>query len=168
MNTELLYEILQETTSQLRKGEEVETSTVGDVQRVDIFAMPHEDEVTDNGIVKVDCHFLTIGVDKQMAEAHRDQLVEILNDWPSEAWGQPVPPLQQGPSYIHVGGVIGDQGAAFQLFALGSVLGFWEIITPALLGITGPEADQIAGGGMIMISGYNPEASQAAATSDAT
>ena len=169
MNLDRLRQILRETTVQLRKGAEIE----GDPELVDavrnfregddigkipggsvhIYAMPHESEAK-NGIEKVDCHFITVGVDKAKAEAHKEELVGILKDWPSEAWGNHIPKLEEGPSYIHVGGAIGDQGAAFQLFALGMVLGFWDIITPAKLGITGDRADQIAGRGLVMISGF--------------
>ncbi|MDP3725632.1 MAG: hypothetical protein Q8R36_00365 [bacterium] len=169
MNLDRLRQILRETTAQLRKGEEIEgdpelANAVKNFKEGDdvsnlpggsvhIYAMPHESQAK-NGIEKVDCHFITVGVDKAKAETHRAELVAILNEWPSEAWGGTVPKLEEGPSYIHVGGVIGDQGAAFQLFALGKVLGLWDIITPATLGITGLEADQMAGSGLVMTSGF--------------
>lgn len=163
MNLDKLYQILRETTVQLRKGEEIE----GDPELVDavksfkesddvskfpggsvhIYAMPHESQAN-NGIEKVDCHFIVVGVNKVLAEAHKDELIAILKTYP-----QPER-LAGGPSYIEVGSEIGDQGAAFQLFALGKVLGFWDIITPAKLGITGPEADQMAGMGFVMIDGF--------------
>lgn len=169
MNLNRLCQILRETTVQLRKGEEIEgdlelVNSVKNFKKGDdvgklpggsvhIYAMPHESEAK-NGIEKVDCHFITIGVDKAKAETHKAELVGILKDWPSEAWGSPIPKLEEGPSYIHVGGVIGDQGAAFQLFALGKVLGFWEIITPGKLGITGEQANQMAGVGFVMVDGF--------------
>ena len=56
-----------------------------------------------------------------------------------------------------IGGYIGDQGAAFQLMALGQVLGLWEVITPSSLGLTGERASMAAGAGYLMISGYHPE-----------
>jgi hypothetical protein len=147
MNLEKLYEILRETTGQLRKGEVVEQKGIA----THIYAMPHESEAKPE-IEKVDCCFLVIGVDKQKAEQHREELIEILNTYPD------LNRLSQGPSYIEVGGVIGDQGAAFQLFALGKVLGLWQLITPELFGFTGEKALQMAGSGMVMISGYKKEA----------
>ncbi|MEK7185621.1 MAG: hypothetical protein AAB726_03295 [Patescibacteria group bacterium] len=169
MNLDRMYQILQETTVQLRKGEEIEgdPKLVGAVKNlkegddisklpggvVHIYAMPHEAEAK-NGVEKVDCHFIIIGVDKAKAKTHKDELVAILKDWPSEAHGSTIPKLSEGPSYIHVGGAIGSQGAAFQLFALGKVLGLWDIITPAKLGITGPNADRMAGSGFVMIDGF--------------
>lgn len=162
MNLERLYEILSETTVQLRKGEVfegtpelVEAAKSDDPEALEkagggvleIFAMPHESEARPD-LEKVDLHFVTIGVDKALAEERRADLVAILNDYPDPE------ELAGGPSYIAVGGQIGDQGAAFQLFALGKVLGLWSIITPGTFGMTGKDADRAAGNGYIMISGY--------------
>ncbi len=163
MNLERLRQILSVTTVQLRRGEEVEGDPElveavkglkegDDLDRlpggsVHIYAMPHESEAK-KGIEKVDCHFIIVGVDKAAAQTCREELVAILGDYP-----QP-DRLAGGPSYIEVGAVIGDQGAAFQLFALGKVLGLWDVITPKTLGVTGPDADQLAGRGMVMMSGF--------------
>jgi hypothetical protein len=163
MDIERLYEILAKTTVQLRKGEELEgtpelveaVKAMGPDDKLDdlpggileVYAMPHESEAPDN-LVKVDCHFITIGVDRKKAEQHRDELVRILADYPNPE------ELAGGPSYIAVGGAIGDQGAAFQLFALGEALGLWKVITPKRLGIEGPEAQAMAGMGFVMMSGF--------------
>lgn len=164
MNLDRLYKILSETTVQLRKGEMVH----GDRHLVDavkegrdldkepggvvtIDAMPHVTEAP-SGIEKVDLEFLVIGVDKAAAEKNRAELIEILKTYP-----QP-DRLAGGPSYIEVGAEIGDQGAAFQLFALGKVLGLWDVITPATMGFAGAEARQMAGSGFVMMSGFNAAA----------
>ena len=128
MNLKLLYEILGDTTVQLRKGSEVDSHQSGNVQVTEIYAMPHESESKD--LEMVDCHFITVGVDKAKAKARKGELINLLKSYP-----QPER-LAQGPSYIEVGGVIGDQGAAFQLFALGQALGLWNIITPWQYGYT--------------------------------
>jgi len=141
-----LYKILDETTVQLRKGDEVVEHQKGNLKVTEIYTMPHEDEVKD--LQKVDCIFITVGVNKQKAEQYQDELVSILNDYP-----QP-DRLAGGPSYIEVGGVIGDQGAAIQLFALGEVLGLWKVITGKTFGMSDAEARKLAGMGMLMISGY--------------
>ena len=169
MNLDRLYQILRETTAQLRKGEEVRRRPPARGCRQELQGGDNIDELPAarctstpcrtnrrrrDGIEKVDLHFIVVGVDKAKAEAHKDELVGILKDWPSEAWGNPIPKLEEGPSYIHVGGAIGDQGAAFQLFALGKVLGLWDIITPAKLGITGEQANQMAGMGFVMVDGF--------------
>lgn len=160
MNIERLHQILAETTCQLRKGEVYEGTPelVEQAKRgaeelkgggvLEIYAMPHESEARPE-IEKVDVEFVTIGVDKAAAEARKDELVSLLNDYPNPD------ELAGGPSYISVGATIGDQGAAFQLFALGKVLGLWDVITPKSLGVTDPEvARRMAGSGYIMCTGY--------------
>jgi hypothetical protein len=148
MNTGKLYRLLAETTVQLRKGDEVETSHVGPVEVVEVFAMPSVSEAKPE-LEKVDLEFLVIGVDRAEAEKHRAEFIELLDTYPEPER------LQGGPSYIEVGAAIGDQGAAFQLFALGKVLGLWDIITPKTLGFTGQQARDLAGSGFIMITGYD-------------
>ena len=118
-----------------------------------IDMMPHQSKAAP-GLEKVDMEFLVIGVDKAKAEGHKAELIEILNTYPNPER------LAGGPSYIEVGAEIGDQGAAFQLFALGKVLKLWNVITPALMGVTGDKAREMAGSGFVMISGYRPHKSR--------
>lgn len=161
MDIDRLYKILNETTIQLRKGEVIH----GDKPLVDAIKAGAEDlpggvvtfdmmpavaEAAD-GLIKVDLEFLVIGVHKAKAEQHRAELIALLNTYPNPD------SLAGGPSYITVGAEIGDQGAAFQLFALGKVLKLWDIITPEVFGIEGKEADEAAGLGMVMITGFTPE-----------
>lgn len=148
MDLDRLYRILGDTTVQLRKGAAVERERVGAVDVTHVYAMPAVSDAP-NSLVRVDCEFLVIGVDRARAEQHRSELLSILRAYP-----QPER-LAGGPSYIEVGAAIGDQGAAFQLFALGEVLGLWKVITPATLGFTGPEARDMAGRGLVMISGFH-------------
>lgn len=151
MNITRLYEILGDCTMQLRKGDVVEKRSEGPVDVTEVYAMPHVDEASSE-VEKIDLELLVIGVDRGAAAAHRDELVAILNDYPNPER------LAGGPSYIEVGAEIGDQGAAFQLFALGKVLGLWDVITPGSLGITGEQARHMAGSGFIMMSGYKAAA----------
>jgi len=165
MDLDRLYKILNETTIQIRKGdvvhgtpELVEAIKRGDEKLpggvVSIDMMPSDKEVKPE-LERVDMQFLTIGVHREIAEEHRSEFIGLLNDYPQ------ADRLTAGPSYIEVGGEIGDQGAAFQLFALGKVLGLWDVITPATLGFSGEQATQLAGIGYIMISGYTPTAKAA-------
>lgn len=159
MNTSRLYQILRETTVQLRKGEVfegtpelVEQAKAGvDVLQgggvLEVFAMPHVSHAPPD-MEQIDMVFFVIGVDKAAAEKHKDELIAILKDYPEPER------LAGGPSYIEVGAVIGDQGAAFQLFALGKVLGLWHLITPMTMGFEGEEARMLAGRGYIMMSGH--------------
>ena len=148
MNLERLYQILKATTVMLRKGPEVEEREVGNVHVTEIFAMPHKSEYQDSDMIMVDCHFIVVAVDKAKAEKYREELIAILKEYPAPDR------LAGGPSYIEVGAEIGDQGAAFRLFALGEALGLWSVFTPKTLGFTGPLANEMAGSGMVMISGF--------------
>lgn len=147
-NLDKLYEILRETTSQYRKGPEMEESNVGNVGVVEIYMMPHESEIPQGSEI-VDMHFVSVAIDKEAAEKRRDDLVEILDAYPDPDR------IAGGPSYIEVGGMIGDQGAAFQLFALGKALKLWDVITPERVGMEGQNAREMAGMGFIMITGYH-------------
>jgi hypothetical protein len=142
-----LYDILAQTTVLLRKGDVVTTRQEGPIEVVTIDAMPHTDEVGPE-LEKVDCELVVIGVDKTEAEKIKPQLIAALADYPEPDR------LAGGPSYIDVGAVIGDHGMAFQLFALGKVLGLWDVITPTRLGLSGEEARNLAGLGMVMMTGW--------------
>lgn len=147
MNLDRLYRILGETTIQLRKGAAVEESTSDPLQVVDIYLMPHESDARPD-LERVDMELVVIGVDKATAATRKDELVAILREYPKPER------LTHGPSYIEVGAEIGNQGAAFQLFALGKVLGLWDVITPSKLGITGDQAREMAGSGFVMMTPY--------------
>ena len=146
MNLQRLYQILSETTNEYRKGPEVTKEITENLEVTHVYAMPPVDDAPESDVM-VDVHFMQIGVNKTKAEKIRDEFNEILDTYPDPER------LKGGPSYIEVGAVIGDQGAAFKMFALGEVLGLWQVITPASLGMTGAMADQMAGGGMVMTSG---------------
>jgi hypothetical protein len=150
MNRQRLSQILNETTIQLRKGDIVTEEQVGPLQVTTIDAMPHADDLKINeNFEKVDMEFLFIGVDKRKAAQHKDELLAILATYPHQER------LAAGLSYIEIGAEIGDQGMAFQLFAVGKVLGFWGIISPVTLGFEGEKARILAGSGFIMTSGFN-------------
>lgn len=146
-DSEGLSQIIRGVTTEFRKGEEVTEINVGGVRRVDVYAMPHESEAPED-LERIDVHFMTVGVSKEGAERERDRLAGILNSYPNPD------SLASGPSYIDVGATLGSQDAALRLFALGEVLGMWEVITPERLGFTGHEAVELAGAGMVMTSGY--------------
>jgi hypothetical protein len=140
--------ILLDCTREYRKGEQVARKVVGAVEYVDIYNMPHIAEA-ELGLKLVDVHFMMIGVRMDLAEPHKGTLAAILDRWPGKGHT-----LASGPSYILVGETLGDQGLALRLFGLGEALGFWKVITPKTLGATGEAADDLAGRGYVMISGY--------------
>jgi hypothetical protein len=151
MDLERLYGILFETTCLLRKGEEVVGCKLDcelpHLHVTELYPMPHESEAKPE-VEKVDCHFVMVGVSKQKAEAERAPLLELLKTYPEPER------LAAGISYIELGGNIGDQGAAFRLFALGKTLGLWDVVTPELFGFAGDEASRMAGAGFVMMTGW--------------
>ena len=54
-------------------------------------------------------------------------------------------------NYMELGAWIGDQGLAMLYMALGVSLGAFKLLSPAMLGLSGPEAIQFAGMGMLSI-----------------
>ena len=106
--------------------------------------MPHESEAQED-LEKVDCHFVIIGVDKDLAKQCKEKLVSILEDYPNPEH------LQGEASYIDVGAVLGSQDAALRLFALGKVLGLWELVIPSVIGIEGDLAEEMARRGFVSI-----------------
>jgi hypothetical protein len=98
-------------------------------------------------------------VSAEAAREHEAEMIELLKEWPRVSWGHPVPPLGQELNYVVVGGVLDSQRRAFQLFAFGKVLGWWEILDPVtVLGLDrdDPKAEQLAHDGMVAVSGYKP------------
>ncbi len=91
---------------------------------------------------------------------HAAEMIELLKEWPSESWGQPVPPLGEEINYLTAGAVLDDQLRAFALFAFGKIAGWWDIMDPhTMLGIEydDPQGRQLAGMGMVSILGYQPK-----------
>lgn len=99
----------------------------------------------------VDMHYFTVAFNSDRVRSRADEVRSLLAEWPTEAWGAVVPALSAGPSYIHVGGVLGDQGDALRFMAWGQVADLWRVVTPERLGFTGPDADQMAGIGFVLI-----------------
>lgn len=129
MDTERLYEIIRATTL---------CSTE--------CALPDD-------MPAVAVHFFRVGVDVACATALRDDLIAVLDGYPDPAR------FKAGLSYIEVGAEVGDQHATLLLFGLGEALRLWKVITPEVMGIEGEQADELAGRGFVMTSGYSPNGS---------
>jgi hypothetical protein len=150
-----LNKIVMEVAHQFRKGDAVIHEEKPGLLVTHVYMMPHVSEATP-GLEMVDMWFINVGVDKDKAEAHRDELVAILNEWPVKSGAQP---LDGGLSYISIGATVGSQDLALMFMAVGKILGFWKVITPEILGMKAgdPKGEELAGLGFVMASGYNPE-----------
>ncbi len=54
-------------------------------------------------------------------------------------------------NYMKVGAEMGDQGLALMTMGMGKLLGAWELITPAMLGVDGGLAKMMAAQGFVSI-----------------
>ena len=152
MNAQKLYDIIQDSTRVLRKGEEVERRQVGNVDVVELFGYDHTSEApSGDNFDKVDMIFVDVVVDRARAERYRADLTRILRDYP-----QPER-LVGGPSYIELAPNLEmQQEGALRLMALGKTLGMWDVMSAKTLGMDDATARQMAGQGFLMISGYKP------------
>jgi len=152
MNSGRLYDILQDTTQVYRKGAEVEERQVGGVRVVEVFGYPHTSESQESKrYEKVDVVFVDIVVDKEKARQYKRELEDLLMGYPEPER------LAGGPSYIELAPNLGlEQESAFRLMALGETLGFWKIMSGKSFGLGDQEALELAGQGLLMISGYKP------------
>lgn len=99
----------------------------------------------------VNVHFHIVALDKAECLRSRNELILILNEYSEPER------LVQGPSYIELGGEVGDQMMALMLMAIGEAADLWTVITPKTVHVGGEAADNLAGRGFVMISGYHPE-----------
>ena len=104
---------------------------------------------------------VAIPMNTSKVNEHAAEMVELLKEWPSESWGQPVPPLGEEISYLTAGAVLDDQLRAFALFAFGKAAGWWDVMDPhTMLGLDydDPQGRQMAGMGFVAIIGYRIDA----------
>jgi hypothetical protein len=85
-----------------------------------------------------------------VAEPQAEELRRLIQAHHGE-YG-PVDPLDgKEHNYMELGGYIGDQGVALMLMGLGTLLGLWKLLSPAMLGIDGQEAMNMAQMGLLSI-----------------
>lgn len=147
MNIQQLQTILRATTTVFRKGEEITEETVGNVNVINVYAMPHVSKAP-RGLEMIDVEFMVVGVNKAEAQKRQGELIATLRDYPEPER------LANGPSFIEVGAHVGSQDNALRLFALGQVLGLWTVVTPAMMRIPPQGRRDAAGQGFLFVTGY--------------
>ena len=101
----------------------------------------------------VDVHFFEVALTDP--DANRDSLGAEFRSLLEVDYPQPER-LAEGPSYIEMGAALGDQGLALMAIGLGELLGLWQAMTPAKMGISDPAmAAELAGRGMVMCTGLH-------------
>jgi hypothetical protein len=153
IDTENLYKIIEKTTTVYRKGEPVEKRKVGSIQVTEIYRYRHTSEaLTGDDFDKVDMIFVDVMVDKKKAETCREDLAKILRNYPRPER------LAGGPSYIELAPNLEmEQEGALRLMALGKTLGLWKIVSGKTFGMDDATTREMAGQGLLMISGYGPK-----------
>ena len=133
-------------------------STAMDIARIAEILVSCLGNEGEDGVETVDVwHEVKLRIEK--VHEHAAEMAELLKEWPRESWGQPVPALGEEISYTTAGAVLGDQGRALMLFAFGKLLGWWTVMEPcSMLGLEkdDPLAKDMAGMGLISITGYKP------------
>lgn len=145
-----LNDLITEQTLPFRKGEEVRVEQKDGITVVNIDGFPPSPI---QGKL-VDVHFIQVGFTEASADkaAFLKATQEALSPGAGEFADMDAATLAQGPSYITLGGWLGDQTQALLFMALCCHHEVGTVITPATLGITEPEeADVLAGRGMVMV-----------------
>jgi len=145
-----ISEIINATTQVYRKGAVVNKRRTAGVSVTEIFDYPATQDAPQGPQYEmVDMVFIDVLVDLEKASKLRGQLEATLAKYPEPDR------LAGGPSYIELAPNLGvEQEGALRLMALGSALKMWDIISGKTLGMNDAETRELAGQGMLMISGY--------------
>jgi hypothetical protein len=150
MDSERLYQILEETTKVYRKGAIIEKKNIGNLNVIECFGYPHTSKAPiNNKYEKVDMIFIDVVVDREKALERKNEVENILEQYP-----QPER-LSQGPCYIELAPNLGlEQEGALRLMAMGKTLGFWNIMSGKIFGLPDDETIEYARNGLLMVDGY--------------
>lgn len=98
-----------------------------------------------------DLVFFTVGLSAEPTTA--DAFRAMTRSMPKGAFADANPLDGQEHNYISLGAWIGDQGLALMYMGLGTLLGVFNLLTPAMLGFKSddPLAQQMAGMGYIAV-----------------
>lgn len=124
-----------------------------------LFRLLGKEEQAQDHEVLVDLGLALVAVHRERVEAIREELLTLLRQFPRLNPGH-LPAFGEGPSYIEVGAILGDQRTALALFAIGEALGFWQVVTPKkMLGdlVDDELAREMMGFGYITIERINSE-----------
>lgn len=155
-----LIDYVQRATVVYRIGDVVKVTNSNALRAITIDAFP---ALPDGDTTTINCHFVEVGFTEALAELGHDEFAALIRACAAgeftrmddAAWAA-------GPSYLTVGGWIGDQTLAFQFMAACVAHGLAPgVITPARLGFTGAAGDAMAGGGLVMLAPMRlPEAQE--------
>lgn len=150
IDSDTLQKIINTTTKVYRKGPQVETRKVGDVNVVELFGYEHtKDSPKEDNFQKVDMIFIDVVVDEQQAKKYENNLLKIIETYPDRQR------FAQGLSYMELSPNFGlNQEEGLRLMALGKVLGLWDIMSGKSLGLDDNKAKEMAGSGFLYALPY--------------
>jgi hypothetical protein len=127
--------------------DEVREHDEGSVHVTEVYAYPEQPE----GATRADVHFVVVAPTEGFPT--KEALIDVVRGALGEGeFGTMTDEdLAEGPSYIALGGWLGSQELALRLIGAVELAGIARAITPKLLGIEGPGADQMAGIGYVML-----------------
>ena len=130
---------------------EVETKDVGGVQVTTVMAFPEAKE----GERHADLHFMLASKDESFPT--KEELIATVQAaiGEGEFVTMEAQRLAGGLSYIDLGGWLGSQDLAVRLIGAMELAEIGPAITPATLGITGTQANELAGMGVVMMTPYD-------------
>lgn len=150
MDRTRLMEMLNETTCLISKG----TVTRNKLPGIPVLLwglLLSEADPQAAKFTQVDCHFVQVGVNAQLAEKHREPFIQFLESYPDQQR------LLDGPSYKSIASIVGDDMTALRIFGLGQVLGIWEVLLPDQFGVHPELVDEAADLGLVVTTGYKSQ-----------
>lgn len=151
MDKTRLLEVLNDSTCLISKGERTRQRMPGIPTLLwGLMISETDPEVTE--LDRVDCQFVTVGVNRERAKHHRSSFLEFLESYPDPQR------LSDGPTYKHLARFVGDDMTALRVFGLGQTLGIWDVLLPAQLGVDPELADEAADLGLVVSTGYQSRA----------
>lgn len=131
-----------------RQGDsEIKERDTGNVRVVHVNAFPE----TPANATRADVHFVNVAPTEGFPE--KDVLIKTVQGALGEGvfTAMTAEDLAGGPSYITLGHWLGSQDLALMLIGAVELSEISSAITPGMLGITGDQADEMAGNGFVML-----------------
>jgi hypothetical protein len=150
MDRARLMEVLNNSTCLISKGDITQKKLPGISILLWSLLLSHQDPEASQ-FEQVDCHYITVGVNKRQAEQDRAVFLEFLESYPDPQ------KLSEGPSYKHVAEVVGDEMTALRVFGMGQALGLWEVLLPDQFDVPPELVDEAVDLGLIVTTGYRAE-----------
>lgn len=135
----------------------MDTESISGILRSCIGEVDEMSGIPELGAETIDI-FALVTLKTNEVHNHKQDIIELLKDWPKEISGQPVPQLGEAISYFEAGNVLGSRKDALLLFAFGKILDWWSVASPHMYALKRGYklADEMFSMGFVIIVGYTP------------